>query len=328
VALIVVTVTGTTVVVGDNDVVRIDIPGGGEVTIVAEPGGNVDKVNIKFVDDSQADTLNIDLSTFSEPDLQITIKNYDPSDKINLDGAFNQYVDPDDVDEFQFEYYGVGGTAYTGYVEAKDGGEKDFTANPAPIIICFAKGTEIETANGIKNIETLKVDDLVWTSDAGLVPILWLGQSEINGLELRRWEHLRPVRVKAHAFGQGSPSKDVVLSPNHRVLISGPNSELLFGESEVLVPVKSLVDGVTIQNELPFSGVTYFHLLLEGHHLVNTSGLLSESLFVGDQSMLAVTEQAQDDLVATLSEDDWQKQAEMTAIRPLVKARLARCLAA
>ena len=108
-ALIVVTVTGTTVVVGDNDVVRIDIPGGGEVTIVAEPGGNVDKVNIKFVDDSQADTLNIDLSTFSEPDLQITIKNYDPSDKINLDGAFNQYVDPDDVDEFQFEYYGVGG---------------------------------------------------------------------------------------------------------------------------------------------------------------------------------------------------------------------------
>ena len=69
-------------------------------------------------------------------------------------------------------------------------------------------------------------------------------------------------------------------------------------------------------------------LLLEGHHLVNTSGLLSESLFVGDQSMLAVTEQAQDDLVATLSEDDRQKQAEMTAIRPLVKARLARCLAA
>jgi hypothetical protein len=136
------------------------------------------------------------------------------------------------------------------------------------------------------------------------------------------------VRVKAHAFEQDSPSKDVVLSPNHRVLISGPNSELLFGESEVLVPVKSLVDDLTIQNELPFSGVTYFHLLLEGHHLVDTSGLLSESLFVGDQSMLAVTEQAQDDLVATLSEDDWQKQAEVTAIRPLVKARLARCLAA
>jgi hypothetical protein len=327
-ALIVVTVSGTTVVVGDNDVVLIDIPGGGEVTIVAEPGGDVEKVNIKFVGDSEADTLNVDLSTFSADDLQITIKNYDPTDTINLEGAFNQYVDPDNVDEFQFEYFGVGGTSYSGYVEAKDGGEKDFTADPSPIVICFVKGTEIETANGIKTIETLQIGDLVRTSDAGLIPVLWLGQSDIGGLDLRRWSNLRPVRIKANAFGQGAPYKDVVLSANHRILVSGARAELLFGESEVLVPVKSLVDGVTILNEFPYSGVSYFHLLLEGHHIVETSGLLSESLFLGDQSLLAVSEQAQEDLIATLTKADWRKQEKVTAVRPFVKAKLARCLAA
>ena len=327
-ALITVTITGTTVVVGDNDVVVIDIPGDGEVTIVAEPGGAVQKVNIKFVGDSESDTLNVDLSTFSEDDLQITIKDYDPTDVINLDGAFNQYVDPDDVDEFQFDYIGADGSTYSGYAEAKDGGEKDLTANSSPIVICFAKGTEIETESGIKTIETLQVGDLVHTLDAGLVPVIWLGRSDVGGFELRRWEHLRPVRVKANAFGKGQPWKDVVLSPNHRVLVSGSRAELLFGESEILVPVKALVDGKTIQYELPFSSVSYFHLLLEGHHIVRTCGLLSESLFVGDQSLLAVSEQAKEDLFATLTEADWQRQAELGAIRPLVQARLARCLAA
>lgn len=327
-ALITVTVSGTTVVVGDNDVVKINIPGGGEVTIVAQPGGNVSKVNVQFIGDSESDTLNIDLSTFSEDDLQITIKQYDPTDVINLIGAFNQYVDPDDIDEFQFDYVGSDGETHSAYVEAKDGGEKDFTTDPPPIIICFAKGTEIETSEGLKAIETLKVGDLVWTSDAGMVPIQWLGQTDISGLKMRRWSHLRPVRVKANAFGPGQPCKDVVLSPNHRVLIAGAEVELLFGEAEVLVPVKALINGITVQHDVAFSGVSYFHLLLEGHHIVDTCGLLSESLFLGDQSLQVVSEQARKDLNSTLSVENWHRQTEQCAIKPLVRARLARCLAA
>tara|TARA_R110002110_G_scaffold326259_1_gene538098 strand:- start:585 stop:1571 length:987 start_codon:yes stop_codon:yes gene_type:complete len=327
-AKITVTESGTTIVVGKNDKVFIDIPGGGVVTIIADPNDNVDKFEIKFRDDSESDTVNIDLSTFSEDGLHIDIKDYDPADVINLQGAFNRYVDPDEEDEFQFEYVGSGGQTHSAFVHAKDGGEKDFTTDPPPIIICFAKGTEIETNEGARAIETLCIGDLVRTIDAGYVPVKWLGQTHLEASELRRWENLIPVRVKRNAFGPGRPRKDVVLSPNHRVLVTGSLAELCFGESEVLVPIKALIDGKTVHKDVKYSGVAYFHLLLEGHHIVETSGLLSESLFLGDQSMLVVSEHANLDLRLALTEPEWQRHAAEKAVRPLVRARIGQCLAA
>lgn len=327
-ARITVTQSGTTIVVGQNDKIFIDIPGGGVVTIVADPNDNVDKFEIKFRDDSEADTVNIDLSTFSEDDLHIDIKDYDPSDVINLQGAFNRYVDPDEVDEFTFDYIGSDGQTRSAFVHAKDGGEKDFTTDPSPIIICFAKGTVIETDCGGRAIETLSVGDLVRTVDAGCVPVKWLGQTDVEASEMRRWDSLMPVRVKQNAFGPGCPRKDVVLSPNHRVLVTGSRAELYFGESEVLVPVKALIDGKNVRNDLECSRVSYFHLLLEGHHIVDTCGLLSESLYLGDQSMRAIFECAQQNLQSALTEAEWQRHATERAVRPLLRARLGQCLAA
>ena len=327
-AQITVTQSGTTIVVGQNDKVFIDIPGGGVVTIIADPNDNVDKFEIKFRDDSESDTANIDLSTFSEDGLHIDIKNYDPTDVVNLQGAFNRFVDPANVDEFTFDYIGSDGQTYSGFVHAKDGGEKDFTSDPPPIIICFAKGTEIETSEGVRAIETLRVGDLVRTLDAGYVPVKWLGKTDLKASEMLRWQNLIPVRVKRNAFGPRCPRNDVVLSPNHRVLITGSRAELYFGEPEVLVPIKALINGVTIQQEAANSGVSYFHLLLEGHHIVDTSGLLSESLFLGDQSVLAVSESAEQDLRLALTEFEWQQHAAEISVRPLLRARLARCLAA
>jgi hypothetical protein len=56
---------------------------------------------------------------------------------------------------------------------------------------------------------------------------------------MQRWENLTPVRVKTNAFGPGCPKKDIVLSANHRVLVTGAQAELYFGEDEVLVAIKS-----------------------------------------------------------------------------------------
>lgn len=327
-ATIKVTQSGTTVVLGKDDTLEINIPGGGTVTVVADPTENVDKIKIEFINDSQADTVIIDLSTFSQDDLHIDIFDYDPSDTIRLVGAFNRYVDPKEEDEYTFDYIGADGQTYSGYVHAKDKNEKDFTAPDSPIIICFAKGTEIETRRGFRAVETLHIGDAVRTVDAGFVPLRWLGRTDLGALDLRRWANLRPVRVKRDAFGPGCPEKDVVLSPNHRVLVSGWQAELCFAESEVLVPIKSLVNGTTIQQVTACSEVSYFHLLLDSHQIVNTSGLLSESLFLGDQSMLAVSEHMHQDLRAVLSEAEWQRHSSAMPVRPLIRARVAQCLAA
>lgn len=323
-----ITESGTTAVVGENDNIFIDIENGGEVTITADPADGVSKIKIFFRDDSHSDKLIIDLSTFSEDGLRIDIHHYDPSDIIDLQGSFNRYVDPDNPDEFTFDYIGADGQTYSAVVYAKDGGEKDFTTDPSPIIICFAKGTEIETSDGVRAIETLRPGDLIRTIDAGFVPLRWLGRTDVDPSEMAGCANTRPVRVKRDAFGPGQPTKDVVLSPNHRVLISGARAELHFGEPEVLLPVKALMDGVTIYQETARQGISYFHLLLDGHHIVETSGLLSESLFLGDQSMLAVSLQARQDLTSRLTECELQQLSATMAARPLLRARQARCLAA
>ena len=254
-ATITVTVTGTTVMVGDGDTVIIDIPGGGEVTIIADPNDNVDKVKIEFVNDSEADTVNIDLSTFSEDDLHIDIKDYDPTDSIHIQGAFNRYVDPDDVDEYSFEYVGADGETYTGFVHAKDKDEDDFTAADPPIIICFGKGTLIETGIGCVPVEDLRIGDFVETADNGPALIRWIGKTTLDTLALTRAPHLRPVLVRRDALGVGCPMQDLVLSPNHRVLISDWRAQIFFGEDEVLVPIKSLIDGksILVDHDVSFS---------------------------------------------------------------------------
>ena len=323
-----VTVSGTTTVVGENDNVSIDISGGGETTIVADPDDAVSKIKIFLEDDTHSDKVSIDLSTFSENGLRIDIHHYDPTDIIDLQGAFNRYVDPDNPDEYTFDYIGSDGQTYSATLFAKDGGEKDFTANPSPIIICFARGTEIKTYEGVRAIETLRVDDLVHTIDAGYVPVKWLGQSDVSASEMQRWTNLMPVRVKPNAFGPGRPTKDVVLSPNHRVLVTGARAELHFGEDEVLVPIKALINGVTIQQEAACSGISYFHLLLDGHHIVDTCGLMSESLFLGDQSMLAMSERADQDLRSALTGPEWRRLITANAARPLIRAQIGQTLAA
>jgi hypothetical protein len=327
-AVITVTVAGATVVVGNNDIVNINIPGGGEVTIVADPTENVRKFTVRFLDDTEADTANIDLSTFSANDLQIDIKQYDPTDSIQLQGAFNQYVDPDNVREFSFDYIGADGQTYSSYVNAKDGGEKDFTSDPAPIIICFTAGTVFETRNGHKAIEDLQLGDEVRTLDSGFSAVRWLGCTSICAAQLRAWPDLLPVRVKKDAFGLGRPDRDVVLSPNHRILIDGWRAQLHFGEAEILVPAKSLVDNKSIFQDTDFSDVSYYHLLLENHEIVLTHGLLSESLFLGDQTMIALGAISKLELRASFSQVEWHHKCNAPAARPIARVRDSACLAA
>ena len=212
-ATITVTTDGQNVVVSNGDTVTIDIPGGGTANITAAPGANVKVFRIKFVDDNQAVTVNIDLATFSSYGLHIDIIDYDPTDTVVLTSAFNTHVDAGNEDEYQFQYIGVGGVQYDGYIRAKDKGEQDFTANPPPIIICFGAGTVIETNLGPTPVECLKPNDLVLTRDNGLQPIRWIGHRVLDTLDLAQYPHLRPIKFGAGSMGADLPYRDLTVSP-------------------------------------------------------------------------------------------------------------------
>ncbi|MCF1709980.1 Hint domain-containing protein [Tabrizicola sp. J26] len=142
----------------------------------------------------------------------------------------------------------------------------------------------IETAQGSVAVEALKPGDMVWTRDHGLQPLRWIGGKTLNREQLAEQPELAPVRIKAGALGRGQPLRDMMVSPQHRVLIAGSRAELLFGEDELLVAAIHLVGqpGITRVEGRP---VRYVHLMFDRHEIVLSDGLWTESFQPGDRTL-------------------------------------------
>jgi autotransporter passenger strand-loop-strand repeat protein len=139
--------------------------------------------------------------------------------------------------------------------------------------LCFGAGTHIDTERSTISVENLVVGDVVAAHFAGTAPIVWIGQRTIDCRCHARPEGVWPVRVRAGAFGEGVPRRDVLLSPDHAVFVGG-----------VLVPVRELVDGGMIVQE-KVERVRYFHVELKQHDVVFAEGLPVESyLDAGNRS--------------------------------------------
>ena len=171
---------------------------------------------------------------------------------------------------------GVGGTPYLDYTLAGTYSTEQFSAsndadgNLIITVACFADGTHVLTRDGERPVETLRAGDHVMTADGRTAPVAWLGQRSID---CRRHREARPVRVRAGAFGDARPARDLRLSPDHAVFVDG-----------VLVPVGRLVNGGSILRETA-GWITYWHLELDRHDVLLAEGLPCESyLDTGNRS--------------------------------------------
>jgi len=144
-------------------------------------------------------------------------------------------------------------------------------------VICFTPGTRIRTADGSSLIENLCEGDLVQTKDNGLQPLRWVGKRRMSGARLFAMPKMRPVRIAGGALGFEQPDDDLLVSPEHRMLIKGAVAQSLFNTSEVLVTAKDLINGKTITVDMHVREVTYIHVLLEQHQVLWANGLETES---------------------------------------------------
>jgi Hint domain len=152
---------------------------------------------------------------------------------------------------------------------------------PAVGVICFTPGTRIATPQGARLIDELHEGDLIQTRDNGAQRVIWRGQRHINGARLYAMPHLRPVRLRAGALGVGRPDADLVVSPQHRMLVRGASAQALFNAGEVLVRAQDLLNDGSVVRDHAAREVTYMHLLLEGHNIVWANGLETESFHPG-----------------------------------------------
>jgi len=152
-------------------------------------------------------------------------------------------------------------------------------------IVCFTPGTLIATPLGDKLIEDLKVGDLVITKDSGIQAIRWIGRKKVSGARLQSFTHLRPILIRKDAFGPDLPNKDMHVSPQHRILVSGQNVMMNFAESQVLAPAKGLITDQSVIVDSSVKGVEYIHVLFDKHEVIYSDGLPTESFHPGDLSL-------------------------------------------
>jgi hypothetical protein len=134
---------------------------------------------------------------------------------------------------------------------------------------CYGVGTEILTERGSVAIETIKPGDkIVVRRDGqdGLEPVTWVGSSTID---MRRHAHpelVAPIRIKASALAENTPVRDLVVSPEHCLILAGR-----------CVPAKLLVNGGSIAREYRAEAFQYYHLELEKHGILIAEGAEAES---------------------------------------------------
>ncbi|MBV2359685.1 Hint domain-containing protein [Thalassococcus sp. CAU 1522] len=182
---------------------------------------------------------------------------------LNGDGTFT-VTGNGDIEQFGFTYEVASTTGQT------DIGIVNIDAVP-----CFVAGSLIDTTDGPRSVQTLQAGDLVMTRDNGPQPLRWIGRRTVPARG-----NLAPVRIEAGALGAHGP---LMVSPQHRVLVTGALAELLYGAPEVLVAAKHLVNDRSIRT-VPGGVVEYVHLLFDRHEILCANGLDSESFLPGSQT--------------------------------------------
>ncbi|WP_223424921.1 Hint domain-containing protein, partial [Tateyamaria pelophila] len=169
------------------------------------------------------------------------------------------------------------------------------------VIICFTPGTRIATQSGEIKAEDLKPGDKVFTRDNGIQTVRWIGRRDLTAQEMSDYPKFQPILIRSGALGNGLPERDMMVSPQHRMLLTSELAEVMFGEREVLVAAKFLIglDGVLQAN---VGTVSYVHLMFDHHEVVLADGAWSESFQPGDRSLKGIGDEQRVEILTLFPE--------------------------
>lgn len=156
-------------------------------------------------------------------------------------------------------------------------------------ILCFAKGTMILTDTGEKPVEHLQAGDMIATKDNGMQELRWIGSTTVPATG-----DMAPIMIQKGAMNN---ARNLRVSPLHRMLVEGWKAELLFGEREVLVAAKHLINQDTIYVS-EGDTVEYFHVLFDAHEIIFANGAASESFHPDQQGMCAMPDRTREEILS------------------------------
>ncbi|MGH1368913.1 MAG: Ig-like domain-containing protein, partial [Maritimibacter sp.] len=231
-------------------------------------------------------------------------------------GGLKVTKDPDNEENGVVEFFDDEGNS-TGTMEFY---------NIEDVVPCFTPGTLIATPKGERLVEELQMGDKVITRDNGIQEIRWIGAKPMDWKTLNSNEHLKPVLIRAGSLGNGLPERDMLVSPNHRILVANDRTALYFDEREVLASAKHLVDNKTIST-VDVKDVTYIHFMFDHHEVVLSDGAWTESFQPGDYSLKGIGNSQRQELFELFPELETQEGIEdFSAARRVLKKHEAQML--
>ena len=145
-------------------------------------------------------------------------------------------------------------------------GVKTEALAPVPLL---GAGTEIVTSDGLTAVEELTAGDRIWTRDSGYQTLRWIGS-----LPRVASSDNAPVHIAANALGQHGALE---VSQYQRILLRSKTALALFGDAEVLVQAKDLINGSTITLADRSDTVEFFLMLFDSHEIVQANGVECDS---------------------------------------------------
>ncbi len=102
----------------------------------------------------------------------------------------------------------------------------------------------------------------------------WIGRRKVSAQFCDPLKSL-PIRIRAHALGENIPSRDLLVSPDHAMLVG-----------DVLIQAGALVNGLSILRERNVPAVfVYYHLECEAHELILAENAPTETFIDNAERM-------------------------------------------
>jgi hypothetical protein len=133
-------------------------------------------------------------------------------------------------------------------------------------VACYCRGTRILAETGEVEVEALSIGDRVVTRGGALRRVKWIGRRNYDPRFAAGNRAVLPICIKAGAFGDGLPRRDLYLSPHHALLLD-----------EALVPAELLVNGVSVVHCEAEGQIDYFHIELDSHDVIFAEGAPAET---------------------------------------------------
>ena len=255
--------TGSTVVVGDGGTLIL----GGYATTTSgliQFGGNGGTIEV---------------AAGTTPSIIEYITNISPGDTIILDGmTANDYTYDNGVYTLTDNGQAISGTSSFQLPAANEGstfvvktidGKTYLTADQ---VVCFLAGSMIRTSEGDVAVEDIQIGDQLVTFDwkhnkEVTHPVVWVGKAHAKvRAGLPDDEAGYPVRVLKDAVADGVPYKDMLITAEHCLFFEGK-----------FVPVRMLVNGVSIFYDKSITSYDYYHVETDQHSVITADGMLTES---------------------------------------------------